>query len=91
MRWAKHKSWRVVLVDGHIINSEVRANHCRNCDCQTKMVSGNNNDPDLFLYGCGGNKCRNVLIRMKFIETDHIVPLSIPVSLTSMTGFQEVA
>ncbi len=90
MSWAKHKSWSVILVDGHILNGEVRADHCRNCDSKTKIISGNNGDPDLFLYGCSGHKCKNVLIRMKFIEADQIVPVSLPVAVTSVAVFQEI-
>jgi hypothetical protein len=54
------------------------------------MILGNNDDPDMFLYGCSGHKCKHVLIRLKFIETDQIVPLPMPVAVTSVAVFQEV-
>jgi hypothetical protein len=62
----KEKSWSVKLVSGYVVNSQVKADRCKGCDSIPKMVVGDNSDPDLFLYGCNGHKCKRTLIRLKF-------------------------
>jgi hypothetical protein len=62
----KVKSWSVKVVDGYILNNQVRSVQCKGCDSATKLVVGNNDDPNLILYGCGGHKCKHTLIRMDF-------------------------
>ena len=66
MSFVKVKSWSVKVVDGYILNDQVRSAQCRGCDSATKLVVGNNDDPNLILYGCGGHKCKHTLIRMNF-------------------------
>ena len=66
MSFYKVKSWSVKVVDGYILNNQVRSAQCKGCDSATKLVVGNNDDPNLILYGCGGHKCKHTLIRMDF-------------------------
>jgi hypothetical protein len=62
--FVKEKSWSVRLTGGYVLNGQVRANHCVGCEATTKLIAGNNSDPDLVLYGCNGHKCRHKLIRV---------------------------
>jgi hypothetical protein len=62
----KEKSWSVKLVSGYVLNSQVKTDRCKGCNSIPKMVVGYNGDPDLFLYGCNGHKCKHTLIRLKF-------------------------
>jgi len=65
----KEKSWAVKIVDGYVLDSQVRADHCRGCEAKTKLVVASNGNPDLLLYGCNSHKCKHVLIRMNFSES----------------------
>jgi len=66
LSFVKVKSWSVKVVDGYILNDQVRSAQCKGCDSATKLVVGNNDDPNLILYGCGDHKCKHTLIRMNF-------------------------
>jgi hypothetical protein len=66
LSFVKVKSWSVKVVDGYILNDQVRSAQCKGCDSAAKLVVGNNDDPNLILYGCGGHKCKHTLIRMDF-------------------------
>ena len=73
----REKSWSVRLINGYVLDSKVRADQCRDCDSNTKLVVGNNSNPDLLLYGCNGHKCKHILIRLKVPEEDE-TPLTLP-------------
>jgi hypothetical protein len=64
----KEKSWSVKLVNGYVLDSQVKAERCRGCESTAKPVTGNNSDKDMMLYGCNGHKCRHMLIRMNFAD-----------------------
>ncbi|MCW4019314.1 MAG: hypothetical protein NWF00_11660 [Candidatus Bathyarchaeota archaeon] len=91
MSLTKPKSWSVNLVNGYLLNGEVRADHCKGCDGKTKLLIGNNGDPDLFLYGCNTHKCKHVLIRLKFDEALQYVSVPMSVTETTVAVFQEVS
>jgi hypothetical protein len=91
MSLVKEKSWSVRLVKGYVLNSQVRADRCRGCESTTKPVLGNNGDPDLFLYGCSGHKCKHILIRTKVSYADR-TEVAIPeISVSDMSELQEIA
>ena len=68
MNLIKEKSW---LVDGYVLNARVRSDRCKDCLFNPQMVSGNNDDPDLLLYGCDTVKCKHVLIRVNLAENNN--------------------
>ncbi len=81
MSFYKVKSWSVKVVDGYILNDQVRSAQCKGCDSATKLVVGNNDDPNLILYGCGGHKCKHTLIRMDFGSANNWVVASAKVAI----------
>lgn len=87
----REKSWTVRLVNGYILDNQVRADQCRDCDSNTKLVVSSNSDPDLLLYGCKGHKCKHILIRVKFPEENQ-TPLTLaPLTVRStVANFQEI-
>jgi hypothetical protein len=86
----KEKSWSVRLVNGYILNNQVKSDLCKGCESATKLIAGNNDDPDLLLFGCAGHRCKHVLIRLKFFEADHSTLVqSLPV-FGSTIGFPQV-
>ena len=87
----REKSWAVRLVNGYILDSQVKADQCRDCDSNTKLVVSNNNDPDLLLYGCNGHKCKHILIRIKFPEENQTLLIVPPLTARStVANFQEI-
>ncbi len=77
--FVKEKSWSVRLVDGYVLNGQVRADQCAGCEATTKLVAGNNGDPDLVLFGCNGHKCKHTLIRVDLSqEPIHAISLIKP-------------
>ena len=90
MSFPKEKSWSVKLVDGYVLNSQIRANRCKGCDYTSKLLVSNNGNPDLLLYGCNTHKCRHILIRMKFSEVDQAVLRQPDISVTSAAELQEI-
>ena len=77
------KSWSVNLVEGYVLNNLVRSDHCKGCESTTHLIVNNNGNPDIQLYGCNAQKCKHVLIRMKFPAVDQSVftPSQNPVTL----------
>ena len=69
----KEKSWSVKLVDGYVLDSQVRAERCRGCQATTKLVAGNDSDKDLVLFGCNSQKCRHMLIRMNVAKAPDVM------------------
>ena len=80
--FAKEKSWSVKLLSGFISNNQVRSDKCKGCASSTQLIVGNNDDPNLALWGCNGHKCKHILIRMKFEPQNfaEIVAFSQPVT-----------
>jgi hypothetical protein len=70
----KEKSWSVRLVDGYILDNQVRGKNCGNCESVSKIVANNFSNPNLVLYGCNGHKCKHKLIRLKFYSGNLEVP-----------------
>jgi len=62
----KEKSWKVLLVKGHVFNDQVRAERCESCKSTSEVLTANYNNPNLLLYGCRNNKCRHNLLRLDF-------------------------
>jgi len=60
----KLKSWSVFLVEGYLINEQVRALRCENCKSNTEILVTNHHNPNLLLYGCRDNKCKHCLLRL---------------------------
>jgi len=58
----------VRLVNGYILNNEVRAQLCGTCKCETKILVGNYSNPNLLLYGCKDTKCKHHLLRIDLAE-----------------------
>ena len=88
----KEKSWSVKIVNGYVLNNQVRSDLCKDCAATPTLVVGNYGDPDLLLYGCNGHKCKHVLIRMKFSDADQTAFTQIPVAVSSsVADFQEIA
>ena len=71
----QEKSWSVKLVNGYVLNGQVKGEKCRDCESTPKLVAGNNSDPDLLLYGCYGHRCRHFLIRTKVSEAYPLVSI----------------
>jgi hypothetical protein len=68
----KEKSWSVLLIKGHVLNDQVRAERCENCKSTSKVLTTNFSNPNLLLYGCKDSKCRHRLLRSDF--NDEITP-----------------
>jgi hypothetical protein len=62
----KEKSWKVLLIKGHVLNDQVRAERCENCKSTSEVLTTNYNSPNLLLYGCRNSKCRHNLLRLDF-------------------------
>jgi hypothetical protein len=62
----KEKSWKVLLMEGHILNDQVKAEQCVNCKSTSEVLTTNYSNPNLFLYGCKDSKCRHKLLRLDF-------------------------
>jgi hypothetical protein len=68
----KEKSWSVLLIKGHVLNNQVRAERCENCKSTSEVLTTNFSNPNLLLYGCKDSKCRHKLLRLDF--NDEIPP-----------------
>lgn len=62
----KEKSWKVLLIKGHVLNDQVRAERCEDCKSTNEVLTTNYNNPNLLLYGCRNSKCRHNLLRLDF-------------------------
>jgi hypothetical protein len=64
--YIKEKSWSSRVVEGFFHNGQVRAKQCEECVSSCNLVSFGCGDPNSLLYGCSGQKCKHILIRVKF-------------------------
>ncbi len=62
--FSREKSWSVRLTNGYVLDGQVKSARCRGCERKPKLLIGNDNNPDLVLFGCEGSRCRHTLIRM---------------------------
>jgi hypothetical protein len=62
----KEKSWSVLLVEGRILNDQVRTRRCENCKSTSEVLITSFSNPNLLLYGCKDTKCTNRLLRLDF-------------------------
>ncbi len=62
---AKEKSWVVRLANGYVLDGQVAAVMCQDCNLTPQLVLQHHDNPSLLLYGCSSLKCRHVLIRLK--------------------------
>jgi hypothetical protein len=62
----KEKSWSVRLIEGYVLNDQVRAQRCENCRCTTEILVANYGNPNLLLYGCKESKCKHRMLRLDF-------------------------
>jgi hypothetical protein len=65
---AKEKSWSVLLIKGYVMNDQVRAERCENCRSTTEVLTANQGNPNLLLYGCKDSKCKHRMLRLNFDE-----------------------
>jgi hypothetical protein len=64
----KLKSWSVFLVEGYLINEQVRALRCEDCKSNTEILASNYHNPNLLLYGCRESKCKHHLLRLDLTD-----------------------
>jgi|GEM_PF-1928248 len=62
----KEKSWSVLLIKGYVMNNQVRAERCENCRSTTEVLTANQGNPNLLLYGCKDSKCKHRMLRLDF-------------------------
>jgi hypothetical protein len=62
----REKSWSVLLSEGYILNNQVRAKYCENCNSKSEVLTTNFSYPNLLLYGCRDSKCKHRLLRLNF-------------------------
>jgi len=67
----KEKSWSVLLVEGHVLNYQVKAQRCENCKSTSEVLATNFSNPNLLLYGCKDSKCTHRLLRLDFTSEMH--------------------
>ncbi len=60
----KEKSWSVRLLNGYVVDDEVRSDKCENCKSKTEILVSNYTNPNLLLYGCKDNKCKHRFLRI---------------------------
>jgi hypothetical protein len=65
-RSIKEKSWSVRIVEGQLLDGKVRAKQCSQCKHSGDLVAIGCGNSNSILYGCPENKCRHVLIHVKF-------------------------
>jgi hypothetical protein len=65
-RLTKEKSWSVRIVEGQLLDGKVRAKQCSQCKHSGNLVAIGRGNSNSTLYGCAENKCRHVLIYVKF-------------------------
>jgi len=62
----KEKSWASRIVEGHLINGKVRAERCAECSSSCKLVAFGCGNSNSILYGCSAQKCKHILINVRF-------------------------
>jgi hypothetical protein len=65
-RLIKEKSLSVRIVEGQLLDGKVRAIQCTECKHSCELVTVGCGNSNSMLYGCTGNKCRHLLIHVKF-------------------------
>ena len=66
----REKSWSVLLIKGYVMNDQVRAERCENCKSTTEVLTSNQGNPNLLLYGCKDLKCKHRMLRLNFEDGD---------------------
>jgi len=62
----KEKPLYVFLLKGYVSNNQVKAEHCENCKAISEVLTINHSNPNLLLFGCKDNKCKNKILRLDF-------------------------
>ncbi|MGA2386260.1 MAG: hypothetical protein ABSG33_06985 [Candidatus Bathyarchaeia archaeon] len=70
----KEKTWSVRLIKGYVLNNQVRAPQCENCNARTQALTTNFGNPNLYLYGCKESKCQHRLLRLDFDDDASFKP-----------------
>ncbi|HKM59248.1 MAG TPA: hypothetical protein VJY36_00085 [Candidatus Bathyarchaeia archaeon] len=65
----KEKPWSVLLLQGYVLDDQVRAPQCTNCKSNAHPLTVNYGNPNLCLYGCQDTKCKHRLLRFDFSAT----------------------
>ncbi|MGA3111846.1 MAG: hypothetical protein ABSE15_07425 [Candidatus Bathyarchaeia archaeon] len=65
----REKPWSVLLLQGCVLNDQVRAPQCANCKSNAHPLTVNYGNPNLYLYGCQDTKCKHRLLRFDFNAT----------------------
>lgn len=63
------------VVEGHFLKGKVRAEQCAECKSTIELVTFGCGDSNSILCGCTKDKCRHMLIHMKF-PSDNITDSS---------------
>ena len=67
--YIKEKSWVARVVEGKLIDGEVRAEQCQDCRSSCDLIAFYKGDSNSLLYGCTNSKCKHILIHVKFNPT----------------------
>ena len=76
--FVKKNSGSVILVEGFLLNNRVRTEHCKDCVSSAKVIVGNLSNPNLVLFGCNSQKCRQNLIRLEIVEENENQNMIVP-------------
>jgi hypothetical protein len=60
----KEKPLHVFLLKGYVSNNQVKAERCENCKAMSEVLTINHSNPNLLLFGCKDNKCKNKILRL---------------------------
>jgi hypothetical protein len=58
----------VFLLKGYVSNNQVKAERCEKCKAMSEVLTINYSNPNLLLFGCKDNKCKNKILRLNFDE-----------------------
>ncbi len=64
--YIKEKAWSSRVIEGHIFKGKVRAEQCAECKSSCELVTLGIGDSNSILCGCTKDKCKHILIHMKF-------------------------
>jgi hypothetical protein len=64
--YIKEKSWSSRVIEGYIFQGKVRAQQCAECKSSCELVTLGVGDSNSILCGCAKDKCKHILIHMKF-------------------------
>jgi len=62
----KEKPWSIRIVQGQLVNGKVKIEQCAECKHSCELITFGCGNANSILYGCTGNKCKHVLIHVKF-------------------------